>query len=203
MMNPIAFLSTLKEKRRVRQEAAKHAHFLYGHIIKSARNHALYAYEDGLIDDADTRLESLSLHLFFFYERAYHEAELSLIADEMANLVTMDMENNLRELGAGDMKIGKKVKNTMRLIYGRLDQYWGHFHQGQEEYSRNHEQASQAQIDCLRRNLFHKGGGQQDKTIHQFYLYIQAQQAFWQQNDAATMLAPSFHIPDLFSNLQR
>lgn len=175
-----------KKSQKINQA---YAFKLYDKLIHRARNKALYQVAGGLPDNYETRTECLFLHLFLFYQRCHNDPILTPIADQMANIVTKDMEDNLRELGAGDMKIGKKVKAMMLRLYGRLDAYWGAFSssQGQEK----------AQINCLQRNLFSFGGGEEPQIIETYRHYIAQFQAALKQQASDEFLNDDYEFPHI------
>ncbi len=154
---------------------------LYQKTVEAARNPAFYAFDDGVPDTIDGRKELLALHLFLIYERMADKPLFEGVSAALSNHITRDLEANLRELGAGDMKIGKKVKEASLQLYGRLDGYWGSFHG--DPPSRPQDKAG-----CLGRNLFSYGGGQEDHTVTAMIAYIeQARQGLAALDDAQIM----------------
>lgn len=169
---------------------------VYQTIIKTARSPLLYQGDDFLPDRWESRFESLALHLFLFYERMHIENELGPVADKIANIVTHDLEDNLRELGAGDMKIGKKVKATTLKLYGRLDAYWGVFHANNDK-PQDHATLQEAQIKCLQRNLFLHGGGLELATQIKFLSYIAGVQSYLGKLEKDDIIQNRISIPNL------
>ena len=50
-------------------------------------------------------------------------AEASPLAQAIFDLLFSDMDQNLREMGTGDMGVGKKIKAMAEAFYGRLKAY--------------------------------------------------------------------------------
>ena len=76
----------------------------------------------GLPDNPESRFESLTLHLFVVL---YH---LDKQKDEDVSQAVVDsffahLDISLRELGVGDLSVGRKVKALGRCFYGRIAAY--------------------------------------------------------------------------------
>ena len=97
---------------------------LYDAIVAAARQPALYR-EGGAPDTVDGRFDLIALHAFLLFHRLSGEERWSKTGDALANHIMKDMDRNLREMGVGDMSVGKKMKKLARAFYGRLDAYWG------------------------------------------------------------------------------
>ncbi|MDE2384207.1 MAG: ubiquinol-cytochrome C chaperone [Alphaproteobacteria bacterium] len=93
---------------------------LYGAIVAAARQPKLYAAW-GVPDTVDGRFDALVLHLALVIERL-HEADAAF-STELLETFCRDMDGNLRELGAGDLSVGKKVRRMAEAFYGRYDAY--------------------------------------------------------------------------------
>jgi cytochrome b pre-mRNA-processing protein 3 len=95
---------------------------LYQAIITAARNPALYS-QFSLKDTTETRFELLTLHVFFMLHALRHRPETAKLRQHLFNMMVSDFDENLREMGVGDMSIGKKVKGLTEIFYGRVKQY--------------------------------------------------------------------------------
>jgi cytochrome b pre-mRNA-processing protein 3 len=96
---------------------------LYCQAVAAARTPWYYA-ELGVPDTLDGRFDMVGLHVFLLIRRLRAlpppGAELAqAVFDAMFN----DMDVNLREIGVGDMTVGKKVKAMWEAFHGRAAAY--------------------------------------------------------------------------------
>jgi cytochrome b pre-mRNA-processing protein 3 len=138
----------------------KTAEQLYIHIVEQARLPVFY--EDYAVPDTvQGRLDMLGIHIFIileYFARAQaalknNEADDSIkdskaLSQYLVDFLVDDMEVNLRQLGISDMRVGKKVQETMRNIYGRLEAYQVAFR------GDNAKTTDVAMLDVLDRNLY-------------------------------------------------
>jgi cytochrome b pre-mRNA-processing protein 3 len=129
---------TALNRRRERRVAALAA---YARIVERARDPAFYA-DWGVPDTLDGRFELLALHAFLVLNRLKREPAASAFAQELFDTMFADLDNALREMGAGDLGVGARVKAMARGFYGRVVAY---------ERGLAEDGALQA---ALRRNLF-------------------------------------------------
>jgi cytochrome b pre-mRNA-processing protein 3 len=97
---------------------------LYDRLVDGARQPALYR-EGGVADTVDGRFDLIALHAFLLFHRMSGQPGWQEIGDRLANHIMKDMDRSLREMGVGDMSVGKKMKKLAQAFYGRLDAYWG------------------------------------------------------------------------------
>ena len=96
---------------------------IYQNIVEISRSK--FFYIDFELDDSfETRFDLIIFHafmIFYFYKsKNINNSSLSqMLFDYMFN----DFENNLREMGFGDIAVNKKMKLFIRAFYGRLSQY--------------------------------------------------------------------------------
>ena len=96
---------------------------IYQNIIKISRSKFFYL-DLRLKDDFETRFDLIIFHAFiiFFYYKNLRQ-EKSSISQELFDLMFSDFENNLREMGFGDIAVNKKMKVFITAFYGRIAQY--------------------------------------------------------------------------------
>lgn len=102
---------------RKRETAAQR---LYGAIVAAGRRPVPYA-EWGVPDTVTGRFDMIALHLFLVLDRLKGGH-----GDFRQNLVDTffdDMDRSLREMGVGDVSVGKKVRKMAESFYGRIDAY--------------------------------------------------------------------------------
>jgi cytochrome b pre-mRNA-processing protein 3 len=96
---------------------------LYCAAVAAARAPAFYA-DLGVPDSLDGRFDLVGLHVFLLIRRLRGlpppgAALAQAVFDAMFN----DMDVNLREIGVGDMSVGKKVKQMWEAFHGRSVAY--------------------------------------------------------------------------------
>jgi cytochrome b pre-mRNA-processing protein 3 len=96
---------------------------LYGAVVALARTPALYA-DMGVADTPEGRYEVLVLHLFLVMERLRAERDGGAEASQaLVETFVIDMDDNMREMGVGDLTVPKKVKKAAAAFYDRAEVY--------------------------------------------------------------------------------
>lgn len=107
---------------RSRQDAAR-ASELYMAIVAQARQPGFYEVL-GVPDTVDGRFEMIVVHIVMVLRRLRGAgSEGKAIAQALFDQMFADMDRNLRELGAGDLGVGRRVKRMARAFYGRAEVY--------------------------------------------------------------------------------
>jgi cytochrome b pre-mRNA-processing protein 3 len=120
---------------------------LYRAIVAAARREAFYR-DMGAPDTVDGRFDMLLLHMNLAMRRLDgHAAARQALFD----LLFSDMDRSLREMGVGDMGLGKKMKPMLAAFYGQARAYEEALAAGDEALG-----------DVLRRNLYRKGDAAPD-----------------------------------------
>jgi cytochrome b pre-mRNA-processing protein 3 len=125
---------------------------LYGTIVAQARAEALYQ-RFGVPDTVNGRLEMVLLHVILLLRRLNEEPNDAPagapLGQAVFDLFCQDMDDNLREMGVGDLAVPKEMQRIGEAFYGRQAAY-------------NAALASsdpQALIEVLKRNVLEGGGG--------------------------------------------
>ena len=96
---------------------------IYGIIVDQARQPLFYA-EYGVPDTVDGRFEMVALHAFLVLRRLKPgSGGKTDIGQALFDVMFEDMDLSLREMGAGDMGVGKRVKAMVQAFYGRVSSY--------------------------------------------------------------------------------
>ena len=92
-------------------------------IVNQSRNPSFYQ-EFLVADNIDGRFDILSLHMFFIFFRLKKEGEKAVQFSQLL-FATMfvDMDQSLREMGVGDLSVGKRVKDMGKALLGRIEVY--------------------------------------------------------------------------------
>jgi cytochrome b pre-mRNA-processing protein 3 len=103
--------------RRNRHERAGFT--LYGSAVQAARASGFYAVL-GVPDTLDGRFDLVGLHAFLLIRRLGKEPQPGPeLGQAVFDAMFSDMDMNLRELGVGDMSVGKRVKAMWEAFNGR------------------------------------------------------------------------------------
>lgn len=100
-------------------------HAVYARVVEAARHEVFYR-DWAVRDDKDGRFEMLSLHLFLMLERLRQEPcqdlddDAALIGQFLSEVAVADLECNLREMGVGDLTVGKRVQKYTKRQYARF-----------------------------------------------------------------------------------
>jgi len=95
---------------------------LYGMIVAQARMPVFYRVH-GVPDTVDGRFELILLHLFLVLRRLDQDAQGREIGQQVFDLFCRDMDQNLREMGIGDLKVPKEMRRIGEAYYGRANAY--------------------------------------------------------------------------------
>ncbi len=127
-------LSTLFAKKPSTAET------LYAAIVAAARQPHFYANWD-VPDTVDGRFDMIVLHVFLVLQRL--KLETPVLCQQLTDLFFDDMDRSLREMGVGDLSVGKKVRRMAEAFHGRLNAYAAAMEQGE-----------QTLIEALQRNVY-------------------------------------------------
>ena len=107
-------------RRRSRERAA---HQLYCAAVAAARQP--YFYERlGVPDTLDGRFEMVGLHAFLLIRRLQQLADPETrMAQAVFDAMFSDMDTTLREMGVGDLGVGKRVRVMWEAFHGRAAAY--------------------------------------------------------------------------------
>ena len=155
---------------------------LYRAAVAAARRPAVMLAL-GVPDTLDGRFELVTLHVALLLRRVQRAPALADLGQGLVDLFVDDMDRNLREMGAGDLSVGKKVKRMASAFYGRLDAY-------SEGLDRGGDLAAAAG-----RNLYgtlEAAPGQAERAA----AYIRAVEAALAAQEDDRLAAGEAHVPD-------
>jgi len=136
---------------------------LYGNAVEMAREPAFFA-EHGVADTVDGRFDALALVVALIMRRlkdcgaAGHE-----LSQQLFDTMFADMDLSLREMGAGDIGVAKRVRVMAEAFMGRLDAYASALDNGDRV----------ALAAALQRNLL-RGDGAAGEPLIDFVLGLEA-----------------------------
>ncbi|MGZ8409505.1 MAG: ubiquinol-cytochrome C chaperone family protein [Hyphomicrobium sp.] len=96
---------------------------LYVHAVHQARRPEFYLHWN-VPDTVDGRFDMIVLHVVLVMRRLKRDHDQAAeTAQALFDLMFADMDQNLREMGVGDIGIGKRVKAMAKSFFGRLAAY--------------------------------------------------------------------------------
>lgn len=98
-------------------------YLLYGALVGQARSPVFYR-DMGVPDTAGGRFEMVALHVFLALRRLRAGGETGKeLGQQLFDVLFDDMDQTLREMGVGDLSMGKKIKALASSFYGRMQAY--------------------------------------------------------------------------------
>lgn len=95
----------------------------YDRIVAQARRPGFYL-DAGVPDSVDGRFDLIALHAFLVMRRLKSApGQGTAFSQALFDLMFEDMDRNLREMGAGDLGVGRRVKAMAKAFYGRVAAY--------------------------------------------------------------------------------
>jgi cytochrome b pre-mRNA-processing protein 3 len=111
----------------------RNIHGLYGAIVAQARSPVFYTHY-GISDSVEGRFELIVLHLVLVLRRlgakgaaaSGHGPSLgpgSAVGQRLFDVFCRDLDDNLREMGVGDLAVPRKMRQFGEAFYGRQAAY--------------------------------------------------------------------------------
>lgn len=148
------------------------AHNAYIALVGQARK-AFFYQEYGVADNIDGRFDVIVLHMFLLTARLKAQAPEFLRA--LWEVFFSDMDRSLREMGASDTGIGKRVKKMAQAFYGRIDSY-------------EKTLADEAEFkEALRRNLY-RGAEVGDSQLESLAAYVKRNLEYLQKQEISNIV---------------
>jgi cytochrome b pre-mRNA-processing protein 3 len=96
---------------------------LYELAVRQARDPGFYT-QLGVADRIDARFELYTLHVLLLVMRLRDEGERGAEAGQaLFDAYVSALDHALRELGVGDISVGKKMRKLGEALYGRMTAY--------------------------------------------------------------------------------
>jgi cytochrome b pre-mRNA-processing protein 3 len=117
----VGLLGLIGLRKGNRHERAGFA--LYGAAVGAARDKLLYETL-GVPDTLDGRFDLIAVHAFLVIHRLKALPEPGpALAQAVFDAMFSDMDNNLREIGVSDLRVGKRVRAMWEAFHGRSRAY--------------------------------------------------------------------------------
>ena len=132
----------LSKSARIKKTADK----LYRLIIQQARRKEFYQ-DFGVADTVDGRFDMILLLSYILFKRLKNKTKDSQeLSQAIFDLMFSDMDQNLREIGIGDIGVSHRIKDMVKAFYGRVNAY---------DSALLHEDPNHL-AEALKRNLYRK-----------------------------------------------
>lgn len=125
---------------------------LWNAVIAAGRSEHWYR-TGGVADTLDGRFEAISLVLALVLHRIEDDPGAAVAGVELTELFVDDMDGQMRQIGFGDVVVGKQIGKIMSAVGGRLGAYRA-------------ADGSDAMLDALRRNLWRGEPASTDAEAH-------------------------------------
>lgn len=161
------------------------AHLLYDRLVQHAR-FPLYYGKLGVPDTPEGRFEILALHVGLTVRKlASLDDEGRKASQSLFDLMVADLDMNMRELGVGDLSVGKQVKRLAGQFYARLGVLGEAFDDGRMEALR----------PMLRTNLYGAASPSEDRIEHLVDILVHLREALDRQRPD-DLKAGRLELPD-------
>lgn len=96
---------------------------LYETAVRQARQPEFYTISR-VPDTVDGRFDMITLHVFLIFHRLKNSpAKTAKLAQAIFDTMFSDMDQNLREMGVGDLGVSRRIKVMVSAFYGRIAAY--------------------------------------------------------------------------------
>jgi cytochrome b pre-mRNA-processing protein 3 len=158
---------------------------LYGAIVSQARQRGFYAGY-AVPDTIEGRFELVVLHTVLLLDRLTSEGdELRELGQAVFDRFCLDMDDNLREMGVGDLSVPKQMRRIAAAFYGRANSYRSAL-TGEPD----------ALVEALRRNIYGEGPGARDHAMR-LADYVRAAAASLRRQTGPALIEGRLEFPAL------
>src|SRR5229473_3955560 len=99
------------------------AELAYSRIVEHARQPGFFI-DGGVPDTVDGRFELICLHAFLYLHRLKREQpQAAPLGQRLFDTMFADFDRSLREMGTGDLSVGREIKRMAEAFYGRVAAY--------------------------------------------------------------------------------
>ena len=97
------------------------AEALYARVVAHSRSPVFFR-NGGVADTVDGRFDILALHVYLLLRRLQAGQENDL-SQQIFDLFFANLDTGLREMGVGDLTVGKRIRGMAEAFYGRAKAY--------------------------------------------------------------------------------
>ena len=113
----MGLINSFRESRRNADASIS----LYIAAVEHARS-PIFFLDFGVPDSVDGRFDLVIVHVMLLVRRLRQQGKAAAeVSQALLNLMFADMDRNLREMGVGDLSVGRQVKKMAKAFYGRAE----------------------------------------------------------------------------------
>ena len=160
---------------------------LYEAAVGQARLPEFYL-EMGVADTLDGRFDMIILHVYLLARRLRQDGgrNAAKLQESLFEVMFADMDRSLREMGVGDLSVGKQVKRMAKAFFGRVQVY--------DDVLDQPELEETALAGALARNLYRIEGEVPDEAFP-LAKYVRTVSECLQQSEIETLLSGRVIFP--------
>lgn len=113
------FFKNLFGRQKPQRDAAQS---LYLKAVEKARDPLFYT-QLKVADTVDGRFDLIVVHVMLVMRRLRAAASGAVVAQALFDFMFQDMDRSLREMGVGDLSVGRHIKTMAKAFYGRAEAY--------------------------------------------------------------------------------
>ncbi len=169
-----------------RKDAALEAgEALYAAAVEQARSAPLYA-DFGAPDTVEGRFEMIVIHVYLILRRLREDTpKAKKTRQKLFDVMFQNMDDSLRELGVGDLSVGRKIRTMAENFYGRIKAY---------EETLTSKAAEHDMAKSLGRNVY---GDEDAKGARDLAKYVIKAAEFIETQPAARIVGGIVQFPEL------
>jgi cytochrome b pre-mRNA-processing protein 3 len=153
---------------------------IYGMIVTQAREPLFYR-DLGVPDTVNGRFDLIVLHLWMVLRRLREIAGTAGLAQALFDRFCADMDDNLREMGIGDLAVPKKMQAFGEAFYGRI-----------AAYDLALTDRPEALAQAINRNILN---GEGIGNARRLAAHVLSVVAYFEKRDDATLMSASWTFP--------
>ena len=118
-MNLLMDILGQSRKQAIKANAAA----LYRRVVKQARSPGFHEVLE-VPDTIDGRFDLVVLHCFLVLRRLKEDArQTEALSQALFDAMFLNLDDSLRQMGVGDLSVGKRIKKMSSAFYGRVNAY--------------------------------------------------------------------------------
>ena len=160
---------------------------IYENVIETSRLKYFYL-EKEVNDSFESRFDLIIFHSFIIFQ-FFREMKVinSTLPQNLFDFMFKDFENNLREMGFGDVAVNKKMKVFISAFYGRISNY----SMGVELHRKHMNK--QKLFDTIKNNIY-KNEKVSSKSVNFFVEYLLLNLNSFMENSLENNISKRFNF---------
>ena len=162
---------------------------LYGMIVAQARLPVFYR-DYAVADTVNGRFDLIVMHMALVLDRLAKDPASQSLGQGIFDLFCRDMDDNLREMGIGDLKVPKEMRRMGEAFYGRSQAYLAAIPAALQPGD-----GSRSLIDALSRNIY-GGAPSAHAAAPRLAAYMLEAVRELRAQDTSSLMAGALRFPD-------